>query len=136
MLEPLCSVQKYIFCSTKPRFLLQIVSSCNINYNTFSVAPSIFNQNEKKNVLFHWNNFTRFAQEIERKMLNLIQIRSAKNLPCYILVEYSWHKVLERCSTRVGSGLNHKFGLSWKGCEGQILELSIKIRKLRPYKVL
>jgi hypothetical protein len=52
MFEPLYSILKYIFCSMKPRFLLQFDLSRIINYNTFSVVPSLINQNEK-NVLFH-----------------------------------------------------------------------------------
>jgi hypothetical protein len=52
LLEPLCSVQKYILCSVKPRFWLKIVLSGIINCNTFSVVPSIINENAK-NVQFH-----------------------------------------------------------------------------------
>jgi hypothetical protein len=37
----------------KPRFLLQIDLSGTINCNTFSVVPSIINENAK-NVLFHF----------------------------------------------------------------------------------
>jgi hypothetical protein len=48
LFEPLSRVQKYIFCSTKARFLLWMDSSCIKNCNTFSVLPSIINQNAKK----------------------------------------------------------------------------------------
>ncbi len=47
LFESFCSVQKYIFCSTKASFLLQIDSSGIINCNTFSVLPSIFNENAR-----------------------------------------------------------------------------------------
>jgi hypothetical protein len=50
--DALWGVQKYIICSTKQMFWLQIDSSDNINWNTFSVAPSIINENAD-NVLFH-----------------------------------------------------------------------------------
>jgi hypothetical protein len=50
LFEPLCSVLKYIFFVKKTRFLLQIDLSRIINCSTFSVAPSIVNQNAK-NVL-------------------------------------------------------------------------------------
>jgi hypothetical protein len=41
-------VFKNTFCSWKPRFLLQI----DLSGNTFSVAPSMINENAK-NALFH-----------------------------------------------------------------------------------
>jgi hypothetical protein len=55
LFEPFCSVQKYIFCSIKPRFFVVNWLSCIVKCNTFSVAPSIFNQNAK-NVLFYWQS--------------------------------------------------------------------------------
>jgi hypothetical protein len=54
--ENVCSVQKYIFCSMKPKLLLEIDLSGIINCNTFSVVPSIIDKNAK-NVLFHFTYF-------------------------------------------------------------------------------
>jgi len=51
LLETFCSVQKYIFCSKKPKFLLQIDLSGILNCNAFSVVSSISNENAK-NALF------------------------------------------------------------------------------------
>ena len=53
LFEPLCNVQKYIFCSVKPRFCFKILCSGIINCNTFSVVPSLINENAK-NVMFHY----------------------------------------------------------------------------------
>ncbi len=47
----LWSVQKYLFCSMKTKFLLHTDISGIINCSTFSVAPSIINQNAKKRVV-------------------------------------------------------------------------------------
>jgi hypothetical protein len=41
LFEYLCSVQKYIFCSVKPRALLYMDLSVFINCNTFSVVHSL-----------------------------------------------------------------------------------------------
>ncbi len=40
--------KNYIFCSMKPKFLLEIDLSGIINCNTFSVVPSIIDKNAKK----------------------------------------------------------------------------------------
>jgi hypothetical protein len=47
LLETLCSVQKYIFVQWNQRFCCKLTQVAFSNCNTFSVVPSIINENAK-----------------------------------------------------------------------------------------
>jgi hypothetical protein len=58
LFEPLSSVHKDIFVQWNQGVLLYIDLSGIINCNTFSVVPSVINENAT-NELLYWNNITK-----------------------------------------------------------------------------
>jgi len=60
----------------KPKFWLQNDFYSIINYNTFSVVPSIINQNTK-NVLFHYSNQFLYLKFEYRILLQSLTRQSA-----------------------------------------------------------
>ncbi len=114
LLKPHCSVQKYFFVK-KPRFLLYIDLSGIINCNTFSVVPSIINENEKKRAVpFDSNGSHRFVYRIHE----FVQI--LMNLEVILMFSLSIHCQLSFKSSQISrfhqyflekeSHLNRKMG--------------------------